>query len=635
MKNTTIPKDGKSLQSLFELLFQNSRDIVLLISPENGRILEANSTAINIYGYNRDELLTKSIFDLRCFPETDFVNDQMTDATSEGTLFETLHKRKGGNFFPVEISSHKVEVNNQEALLTVIRDFSERKQLKDSEERYRAIVELSPDMIVIHSEDKFLYLNSAGIKLLGAKNADELIGVSIMSVIHPDYKEAVKLRVQKMIEDNKKMPDEEQKIITINGDVIDVEVQSCPIVYQGRIAVQTVLRDITKRKRMEKELRLHQLRLEEIVKLRTKELRKSNRQLATEIEQHKKTLRDLYLSEERFSKAFMANPAVMSIENLTTGSYIDVNESFLRITGYSRKEVIGSTSEKLNLWANPEDRHVILERLMQNSYVRNYEIVYRTKENKLRSGLLSAEIVFLDGQQCMLTVTNDITKRKQLEREMTRFDQLNLVGEMAAGIGHEIRNPMTSVRGFLQILTQKDRYTQDKAILDLMIEELDRANDIIKEYLSLAKNKVTNKKKNNLNSIIKALYPLINADALVSDKLIVLELGKVPELLLDDGEIRQLILNLVRNGFEAMSDGKTLNIRTYVEGDETVLAIADQGCGIASEVLDRIGTPFFTTKDNGTGLGLAVCYSIAARHKASISVNSSPQGTVFYVRFRQ
>lgn len=635
MQHNKIVKDGKTLQSLFELLLENSRDIVLLVSPKNGRILEANHTAVDIYGYDRDELLTKSIFDLQSGAAIDLINGQMNEANSKAALYETFHRRRDGYSFPVEIRSHKVEVNGQEALLTVIRDFSEGRQLKDSEERYRAIVELSPDMIVIHTEDKFIYVNSAGVKKLGAKTADELIGKSIMEVIHPDYREDVKSRIQKIIEKQKTVPIEEQKIVTLNGDVINVEVQSCAIVYQGRTAVQTFLRDITKRKSMESELRLHQLKLEELVKLRTKELGKSNRQLANEIQQHKKTLRDLYLSEERFSKAFMANPAVMSIENLISGRYIDVNESFLRITGYNRKEVIGSTSEQLGLWANPEERHAILERLTQNSYVRNYEIVYRTKAGKLRSGLLSAEIVFLDGQQCMLTVTNDITERKQLEREMTRLDQLNLVGEMAAGIGHEIRNPMTSVRGFLQILGQKDKYAQDRAILDLMIEELDRANEIIKEYLSLAKNKVTNKKKNNLNLIIEALYPLLKADALVSDKLINLKLEAVPELLLDDGEIRQLILNLVRNGIEAMPDGKTLTIRTYVEDGEIVLAIADQGRGIASEMLDRIGTPFFTTKDNGTGLGLAVCYSIAARHNATISVTSSPQGTIFCVRFKQ
>ncbi|MDR9788301.1 MAG: ATP-binding protein [Peptococcaceae bacterium MAG4] len=99
-------------------------------------------------------------------------------------------------------------------------------------------------------------------------------------------------------------------------------------------------------------------------------------------------------------------------------------------------------------------------------------------------------------------------------------------------------------------------------------------------------------------------------------------------------EIRQLILNLVRNGLEAMPARKKLTISTYLEEDEVVLAVQDEGRGIGSEMLDKLGTPFFTTKEHGTGLGLAVCYSIAARHNARIEVDTGTGGTTFYVRFK-
>ncbi|KAF1084730.1 Sporulation kinase E [Sporotomaculum syntrophicum] len=225
--------------------------------------------------------------------------------------------------------------------------------------------------------------------------------------------------------------------------------------------------------------------------------------------------------------------------------------------------------------------------------------------------------------------------RKQMEKEMVRLEQLNLIGEMAAGIAHEIRNPMTTVRGFLQVFQSKDSFMEFRDYLELMIKELDSANSIITEFLYLAKNKAVDVEKLNLNTIIETLLPLMQADAANSEKYTNLELTDIPDLYLNEKEMRQLILNLVRNGLEAMSPGGNLTIKTYLEGQEVVLGVQDQGTGIEPGSLEKLGTPFFTTKDQGTGLGLAVCYSIAARYNAVIKVDTSPSGTTFFVRFRR
>ncbi len=166
-----------------------------------------------------------------------------------------------------------------------------------------------------------------------------------------------------------------------------------------------------------------------------------------------------------------------------------------------------------------------------------------------------------------------------------------------------------------------------------MIEELDRANSIITEFLSLAKNKMVRLERNNLNEVVLSIYPLIQAQATAQDMTIELRLGKTLDLCIDDKEIRQLILNLVYNGLEAMSPGGALRIETSVQDEEVVLAIQDKGHGIIPEILDKLGTPFLTTKPDGTGLGLAVCFGIAARHNATIDVNTSKNGTTFKVSF--
>jgi len=184
------------------------------------------------------------------------------------------------------------------------------------------------------------------------------------------------------------------------------------------------------------------------------------------------------------------------------------------------------------------------------------------------------------------------------------------------------------------MLERKEGCEGYKKYLDIMIDELDRANSIITEYLSLAKNKPVDVKVKNLNTIVKALTPLIKADAMNSDLNVVTVLGDIPDSLLNEKDIRQLILNLVRNGLEAMSAGGCLTIKTFTDGDEVVLSVQDQGKGIDPDLINKIGTPFFTTKEQGTGLGLAVCYSVAARHNATIDVKTGPTGTTFFVWFK-
>ncbi len=236
-------------------------------------------------------------------------------------------------------------------------------------------------------------------------------------------------------------------------------------------------------------------------------------------------------------------------------------------------------------------------------------------------------------QQNEMILWNTI-RQKEIEKQIARLDRLNIIGEMAAGIAHEVRNPMTTVRGFLQMLAKKEHDSPNFSFYGLMIEELDRANSIITEFLSLAKNKAVNLEYSNLNHIIEAIVPLIEADARISNKSIVLELSEIPKVLIDEKEIRQVILNMVRNGLEAMNEKGEVRVRTYCEENAVVMAIADQGSGIKTEILENIGIPFQTTKEKGTGLGLPVCYSIAARHNAKIIVETGPKGTEFFVKFK-
>ena len=261
-----------------------------------------------------------------------------------------------------------------------------------------------------------------------------------------------------------------------------------------------------------------------------------------------------------------------------------------------------------------------------------YEDSYHNELHTHISGVYDYKVFkFEDG---LVMSWRDITEQKKLEQEIIRLDKLNLVGEMAAGIGHEVRNPMTTVRGFLQLLSTKEDCSQYIDYYTLMIEELDRANSIITEFLSVAKDRVITLEMQSLKKIVENILPLIQSDATISDKYIHAELEEVQEIPLDKKEINQLVINLARNGLEAMSPGGNLKIKTFVEKKAIVLSVQNNGPEIPQEVLKKIGTPFFTTKDNGTGLGLAVCFSIAARHNAKIDIETGSTGTTFSVRFK-
>ncbi len=278
---------------------------------------------------------------------------------------------------------------------------------------------------------------------------------------------------------------------------------------------------------------------------------------------------------------------------------------------------------------------VKLDQIIEDNSPAGIEVQYHQKVLRtllVKAGKFITEDL-LDYEVGSVITLTDITEKQLLESELARLDRLNVIGEVAAGIGHEVRNPLTTVRGYLQMFTLREKYGDDRKRLELMIEELDRANSIITEFLSLAKNKAVERQEGCLNDTLKALLPMLEADAFMLGHQLDVILGDIPVTHYDDKEIRQLVLNLFRNALEAMPSRGIVQLRTYTEGCDVILAVSDTGSGIPAEAQEKLGRPFFTTKDSGTGLGLSVCYSIADRHDAKLSFDTAATGTTFYVRF--
>ena len=381
-------------------------------------------------------------------------------------------------------------------------------------------------------------------------------------------------------------------------------------VDEVNIGLLLTVADVSRHIQLQKELENYQQQLSLLVAERTAELRRAN---------------------ERFYTAFNVTPSLMSIHD-RQGRIIDFSSSFLKVTGWKKEEVVGRTVLELGL-CSPDVIKQLAQQFCKKGYIRNQELAFTTKDGQNRFAIFSAEEIVLEGKRHIMGMATDVTDVRVMKSELVRLDRLSLVGQMAAGISHEVRNPMTTVRGFLQMLSKKDECQAYRDYFDLMISELDRANLILSEFLSVAKPTPACQVETDLNAVIKAIEPLLITDAVIAGNEIDLKLGAIRPLCLNEKEIRQLLLNLVRNGFEAMTQPGVVTIRTFEEKGQVVLSVQDQGPGISSQVLEKLGTPFITSKHNGTGLGLAVCYGIVERHKGKVEVATGADGTTFYIRF--
>ncbi|MCI3922241.1 response regulator [Paenibacillus sp. TRM 82003] len=229
-------------------------------------------------------------------------------------------------------------------------------------------------------------------------------------------------------------------------------------------------------------------------------------------------------------------------------------------------------------------------------------------------------------------------EQSRLTREVERLrkrtaiaERRQFAGEMAVGIAHELRNPMTTIRGFLQ-LAQRTGTELGPAKIELMLEELSQTDSFISDFIHLASNKRVQKRHIDFNTIIEDALPAIREKAAEAEADVRFLPETVPPLLADPEEMLLLLTLLTDNGVESM-DGGVLTIATLTHERETVVMVRDEGAGIPTEHLDKLGMPFYTTKEERRGLGLAVVFSIVERHGGRIQLCSDASGTVVCVYF--
>lgn len=227
-------------------------------------------------------------------------------------------------------------------------------------------------------------------------------------------------------------------------------------------------------------------------------------------------------------------------------------------------------------------------------------------------------------------VLKDITAIKK-ERQLMSEKQAT-AGQLAAGIAHEIRNPITAIKGFVQLLLGEQQ--NENVYIRIIESEIDRIEEILKELMILAKPTKKKFEKLNIRVLLEQVLMLMETQALLNNIQVESKyLLSEEDIYGDANQLKQVFINYIKNAIEAMPFGGKLQIEcAYYNKVFVRIKIKDQGSGIPLEVIDRIGEPFFTTKENGTGLGMAVSYQIIQEHKGEIKINSNTEGTCIEVK---
>ena len=376
-------------------------------------------------------------------------------------------------------------------------------------------------------------------------------------------------------------------------------------------------------------------------------------------ELRKKARLDLNAIEDRYRKTFESSPYSITITRADNGRFIQVNEAFERLSGYSANEAVGKTVHELGLVPEPAQRGRFIEILKDHGEVNDFEIQYRARDGRIRDTMFSARPLVHDGQECLVSVVVDITERKRAEVEKERLEQqlrhsqkMEAVGTLAGGIAHDFNNLLQAVQGYADLLLiKKGEEDSGWAELTEIARAARRASELTQQLLTFSRKVESRMRPLDLNHEIVQIHKLLERTI---PKMIEIELDlddALQTIYADAAQIEQAVMNLGLNARDAMPGGGTLWISTtnvslsrgetriHAElepGDYVRLSVMDTGCGMDEETRHHIFEPFYTTKEigEGTGLGLAMVYGIAKNHGGAVRCESGrKKGTTFELYF--
>ncbi|MCM2532033.1 PAS domain S-box protein [Neobacillus pocheonensis] len=317
------------------------------------------------------------------------------------------------------------------------------------------------------------------------------------------------------------------------------------------------------------------------------------------------------------------------------GNITSVNDKFCEISRYNRDEIIGKNHHILNSGFHSKEFFKDLWKTIGEGKVWKGEI-----RNKAKDGTYywvdTTIVPFINEEEKpyqYLAIRNDITERKKTEEVLHRQDKLAAVGQLAAGVAHEIRNPLTSMRGYAEFLQLDEKNPERMEFLGIILDEIERVNTIVEDFMVLAKPKAVELEEKNVVPVIKNVVSLLEFEARKKNVRLTFDCNhEIIQIDCDENRLKQVFLNFIKNGIEAMPNGGELHVKTIIHDNNVQISIQDTGVGIPKEKLKNLGEPFYTTKKNGNGLGLMVSFKIIESHNGKVFVESElNKGTTFNI----
>lgn len=312
------------------------------------------------------------------------------------------------------------------------------------------------------------------------------------------------------------------------------------------------------------------------------------------------------------------------------GKAIFVSEQVKNIFGYDKSEVLGS------YWyhfVSPKEAGIIKENVqIKTDETQKFNTYVLNKEHKFVWTECTVKPFQCDQHRLIISALKDITEKKEAEELMIRSEKMSVAGQLAAAVAHEIRNPLTSLKGFLQLLqagvNRKEEYYK------IMIDEIEKIENITSELLSISKPNTENRKKEPLAEMIKEVAFLLEPQANANNVTIHMEEPIDEYIICDRSQMKQVLINIIKNAIEAMENSGKITVFTEYSQSALIVNIQDEGPGIPDEIIGRLGEPFLTTKKNGTGLGLMITKQLLERHGASLHIKNNPdKGCTFQLIF--
>lgn len=566
-----------------KILIDESRDGIVLLD-HNGKISEVNKKFCDMLGYDEAEAKNLHVWDWDINLKREDIEKMIENIDENGDHFETKHKRKDGSSYDVEISSNGTIVNGNKLIFCVCRDITARKaaerKIRESEEKFSKIFKSSPVGISITRLSDGVYIDANDALLnIGGYSREEVIGHSTIELkVYDD--ETRKKHIGEFLKTGR-LTNAEHNFLRKDGSAANVIFSWELIELNGEKCVLGIVIDITERKAVEKKIRE---------------------------------------SEERFSRIFHSNPVGIAITKVETGEYVDVNDSMLKMLGYSREDLIGKSSVEIGVF-DPVQRNGIIEEIKKNGKVNNAEIEYNRRDGSVINLLYSFELVDLNNSKFLLGIVLDISEKKKFEMELIKsLDEKNI---LLKELQHRVKNNLSVISSLLHLELDSLR---DEHSRNVFRNSISRINSLAAIYEQLYSSEMISEINlyNYLNRLVDSLSKTYNINEKVK---IDSDMKKDAFIDLKRSVLIGLIFNeLISNSLKyAYPEGRSGNIIAGFDasGGTAKLYVKDNGIGMPKD---------FDLKKSKS-LGLKLVQMLTEQLEGDLKIKSG-KGTSVEIRFK-